>query len=273
MSRVITGFALFLSLLAASSAAAQPRCQAAEAMHDATALYECGTEAIRERRYAEAEAYLQRSLEREASVRTAFNLAIALRNLGRARRALGLLRDLDAGRFGEVPDERRESLARQIETSLDSLATVVVVLPAGLARASIEVDAVERREVTDAEEAHFVVEPGEHAILASAEGACLERAVVSVSRGQRTTVQLASTPCPSRESPSGPLDVAPDARVPSAPSPSDDSVLIGVVIGVCVAIAAGGIALGVVLGSGVDAPTCTGGAPCIATLVEPLVRF
>ncbi len=37
----------------------------------------------------------------------------------------------------------------------------------------------------------------------------------------------------------------------------------------------GAMVLGVVLGSGTDQPSCTGGRPCIETLVatEPLLRF
>lgn len=268
--RALLGVAIVVAVLAHGAALeAQPACGPAESLADAEQLYACGTRALTDERYAEAEAYLARSLERQASVRTAFNLAIALRNLGRARRALTLLRDLEAGRYGEVPAARRDSLARQIETNLASLATVVVSLPAGVASARVELDGVESQELAGADEARFVVEPGEHAILASAAGACMERAGLSVSRGEARSVRLVAMPCPSEEpAPTG----ATAATTAGADRGSDDGLALGLGIGIAVAVVAGAIVLGVVLGSGTDAPSCTGDRPCIETLVAPL-RF
>jgi len=267
--RIASLFLVTLSVLTlAGPVHAQLRCGPAESMLEASQLYECGTRAITEERYAEAEAYLSRSLEREASVRTAFNLAIALRNQGRARRALTLLRELEQGRYGEVPAERRDSLARQIETNLASLATVVVTLPAGVATARVELDGVESQELAGAGEARFVVEPGDHAIFASTQGSCMERSLFSVSRGQTRAIRLVSTACASE------LPVASaSAEATPVDGGSDDGIVIGVGIGIGVAIVAGAIVLGVVLGSGTDPAMCTGGRPCIETLVEPLVRF
>jgi hypothetical protein len=266
---------LFCLAPLASAHAQRTRCGPPEAMDDAAQLYECGTRALTAEDHAQAERYLACSLEREASVRTAFNLAIALRNLGQARRALSLLQDLERGRYGEVPSERRESLARQIETNLASLATVVVALPPELASARVELDGVEHQDLRDgSREARFFVEPGEHAVLASADGVCMERQVLSVSRGQTRMVALVARACP---------ETAPPAADPRAPSGerdasgSDDGVWIGLGVGLGAAVVAGVIVLGVVLGSGANPPTCEGGV-CIETLLDAsptsvVVRF
>jgi hypothetical protein len=97
--------------------------------------------------------------------------------------------------------------------------------------------------------------------------------VLSVSRGDRREVVLRVTPCaPVGE---GVPPTASRAAGEADRGGGDDAVLLGVGIGIGVAVVAGAIALGIVLGSGTDAPSCTGGRACIETLVatEPLLRF
>jgi hypothetical protein len=238
-------------------------------MTDARALYECGTRAITAEDHASAERYLAASLAIEPSVRTAFNLAIALRNVGQGRRALVLLREIEAGRYGEVPADRRESLARQIETNLASLATIVVALPAGAAPATVEIDGVEAQRIeADDAEARFVVEPGTHAVLATGEDACFARATLSVSRGDTQRVVVATQPCPTISRSPEPVagTIVPDRGEP-ARGGSDDAVWIGVGTGAAVLVVAGAVVLGVVLGSGTEPPRCAGGV-CIETLLD-----
>lgn len=228
----------------------------------------CGEELARRGDYEAAVAPMMRCLELAPRMSTAFNLAIVLRNAGQARRALSLLREIEAGRYGEVPAARREALAAQTEATLASLATIVVTMPAATGAGVVEIDGLEAETLEVGASVTFHVDPGEHAITARGD-VCADRAVVSVSRGARREVALALGPC------SGAASAEAVRPSPDMAAPGDDGVLIGVAVGVGIALVAGAIVLGVVLGSGTDQPSCTGGRPCIETLVatEPLLRF
>lgn len=244
----------------------------ARAQEEARAI-DCGEELARRGDYEAAVEPMTRCFELAPRMSLAFNLAIVLRNAGQARRALALLDELARGAYGEVPEARREALAAQREATLASVATLVVSLPAPGASAEISVDGIETHAVGATEtSATFHVDPGEHAITAQGE-VCAAREVLSVSRGDRREVVLRVTPC----APVGedvPL-AASRAAGETDRGGGDDAVLLGVGIGIGVAVVAGAVALGIVLGSGTDAPSCTGGRACIETLVatEPLLRF
>lgn len=247
-------------------------CLASGARAQEARAVDCGEELARRGDYEAAVAPMTHCFELAPRMSTAFNLAIVLRNAGQARRALALLDEIAEGRYGEVPPARREALAAQREATLASVATIDVSLSDTSASAEVSVDGLESHGVgPTAVTATFHVDPGEHAITASG-AACAEREVLSVSRGDRREVVLSVRPC-------GESGASDTARASSTSGPSDgssdDGPLIGVAIGVGVAVVVGAIVLGVVLGSGTDQPSCTGGRPCIETLVatEPLLRF
>lgn len=228
----------------------------ARAQEPESAPSDCGTELARTGQYEAAVAPMTRCLSLQPTMARAFNLAIVLRNAGQARRALGLLDQIERGTYGELPESRREALVAQRATTLASVATVVVTLPPMEDQGEISMDGLDTRPAMAGATVTFYVDPGEHVIvLTYGSGYEPWRNVLSVSRGEH-------------------LDVRAQPNASPVHSDDDEGWLIGLGIGGGLALVAGAIILGVVLSSGPEQPTCRDRV-CIETLVvsEPLLRF
>jgi hypothetical protein len=120
-----------VAVLAARGVAAQPRTDG-PAADDAKQLFEQGKAAMRGGRFAEASDRFQRSLERSPNPSAAFNLAVALRGMGRPKEAHELLVRLASGGFGKLPDDRlREvkALTQDVGRDVATLRIVVTGAP------------------------------------------------------------------------------------------------------------------------------------------------
>jgi hypothetical protein len=94
---------------------------------EARALFERGKQAMSAGRFAEAREQFQRSLELVPKASAAFNLAVALRGMGRPKQSHELLERMLRGEFGELPADRREEVALLAAEARRDIATLTVV--------------------------------------------------------------------------------------------------------------------------------------------------
>ncbi|MCK6535291.1 MAG: tetratricopeptide repeat protein [Polyangiaceae bacterium] len=122
---------VLVAALVVRGVGAEPRPDRAAA-EDAKQLFEQGKVAMRGGRFAEARDRFQRSLERSPNPSAAFNLAVALRGMGRPKEAHELLLRLAAGGFGKLPDDRLrevQALAQDVGRDVATLRIVVTGAP------------------------------------------------------------------------------------------------------------------------------------------------
>jgi hypothetical protein len=125
-------------LLAASVQAAEPSRQQQE---EARQLFEQGKEAISAGRFAEAREMFQRSNELVPKASAAFNLAVALRGMGRPKESREVLVRLLRGDFGKLPDDRRQQVQKLADEARRDVSTLTVVAR-GAAQIELRVDGV-----------------------------------------------------------------------------------------------------------------------------------
>lgn len=215
---------------------------------NARALFTAGVEALQADEPERARAHFEESLRLHAHPATAFNLAVALHELGRLRDAEQYLGALRAGRYGELDDEA-STAARALLTEVRSgLATLDVQVRGVVDEARVEVDGEERGRVT-ADGAPLLIEtdPGEHELRAVSEAGSSPPRTVRVEPGGGASVVLEIEAIPLPEAAPGlPLaEPEPDA------APGDDTVLhviLAVVIGALVV--GGAVTAGVLLSQG-----------------------
>ena len=207
---------------------------------NARALFTAGVEALQADEPERARAHFEESLRLHAHPATAFNLAVALHELGRLREAEQYLGALRAGRYGEL-DEEASTAARALLTEVRS----------GLATLDVQVRGVvdEARGRVTADGAPLLIEtdPGEHELRAVSEAGSSPPRTVRVEPGGGASVVLEIEAIPLPEAaPELPLaEPEPDA------APGDDTVLhviLAVVIGALVV--GGAVTAGVLLSQG-----------------------
>jgi hypothetical protein len=156
--------AIALLLIAAELHAQSP---SARDRAEARALFERGKEAMNEGRFAEARELFERSLERAPRASVAFNLAASLRGMGRPKASHDLLRRMLAGKFGELPPEKRaqvEELARETRRDIAKL----TVVARGATDIELSVDGVRVTKLKPGQPFTLEVDPGERVIGLSA---------------------------------------------------------------------------------------------------------
>jgi hypothetical protein len=145
---------------------------------DAQQMFERGKDAMGVGRFADARECFQRSLELAPKASAAFNLAVALRGMGKPREADDVLQDLLAGRYGPLPEDRRAQVEQLATEARRDIATLVVEAR-GAPDVEVRVDGVREGEVGEGRSLTLRVNPGERVVtLAAKLRETLERTVV-----------------------------------------------------------------------------------------------
>lgn len=184
MIRALCTALVSLALALPSGSAAQE----AHAEDGARALFERGVEELAQGRDDEAIASFRASLSLHPVPATAFNLAIALSDAGRAAEAVEVLRALLAGEHGEVEPERLDQVRAQLTATRGELAMLTVRV-SGAASAQLLVDGVEQP-LDASGVAHVVRAPGEVLLTARREDGARAEQRVTLSAAEDREVAL-----------------------------------------------------------------------------------
>jgi hypothetical protein len=118
-------------------------------------------------RFSDAEQLFRRSVNLVPKASAAFNLAVALRGMGRPKEAHDTLTDLLSGKYGELPGDMRhavEDLAREAARDVASLSVTL----RGAPNAELRVDGVKVGTLDEAKPLSVPVNPGERVVTLSA---------------------------------------------------------------------------------------------------------
>jgi hypothetical protein len=160
-----SGRVLVASLLLALSAhAAEPT---EEQQEQARKLFEQGKEAISTGRFAEASEMFQRSNDLVPKASAAFNLAVALRGMGRPKESRDVLVRLLRGDFGKLPEDRRQQAEQLADEARRDVCTLSVVAR-GAARIELRVDGARIGDLRESEALRIEVNPGERVVTFTA---------------------------------------------------------------------------------------------------------
>ena len=177
---------------------------------DARALFERAVKSLREGQFAEARDFLNQSLVLEERPGTAFNLGVAYRGTGEGLRAIQVLRDLLAERYGKLEAaQRREvsALIREIEREVSN----VEITAQGADKIQIRIDGRHVGDLASGETRVFRADGGERLISAVAVDHITVEKRVRLPRGKRSKVSF--TLIPTREARVGRIVlIAPDAQ-------------------------------------------------------------
>src|SRR5688572_352578 len=157
MTRRVVRLLLALCLTSLPAGAAEPSEQDRES---ARALFEQGKSEMSVGRFAEAREHLQKSLELVARPSVAFNLAVALRGMGRPKESSLLLRRMLAGDFGTLPSDRRAEVV-QLEQEVRRDIARVVVSASGAPSIEVRIDGVLVATLTSSHPSALETNPGE----------------------------------------------------------------------------------------------------------------
>jgi len=162
---MISGRMLVASLLFALGAqAAEPT---EEQQEQARRLFEQGKEAIGAGRFAEAREMFQRSNELVPKASAAFNLAVALRGMGRPKESRDVLMRLLHGDFGKLPEDRRQQVEQLAEEARRDVSTLTVVAR-GAARIELRVDGARVADLVPNRALKLELNPGERVVTFTA---------------------------------------------------------------------------------------------------------
>lgn len=153
---------LALVCLVATSALAAPNPEL-----EARTLFDRGKQSMSAGRFAEASDLFQRSLALVPKPSAAFNLAVALRGMGRPKESAQVFGQLLAGKYGTLPVERRaeiQSLIREVEADVATLE----ISASGASRIDVRVDGVKLATITTRKSIAIRVNPGERVVTLSA---------------------------------------------------------------------------------------------------------
>lgn len=220
----------------------------ARAQEDARALFERGTAAIHEGRFADARPDLERSLALDARPATAFNLVIALRGMGRLIDAGTACEALLAGEHGPLEDAQRVEAASICDDARRGVAHLRVRI-GGTRPIEVRVDGVTLGDHAPGDEIDRSIDPGAHVVTAVAPGAEPVDRAVELARGASTELELAAPASARREEEGGPD------------------------IGLAVGLSLGGAALAAAIVVAVVLATASGPAPGDFPVTATLVRF
>jgi hypothetical protein len=135
--------------------------------HDARTLFDRGKQAMNAGRFAEARDLFQRSVNLVPKPSAAFNLAVALRGMGRPKESAEVFGQLLAGKYGALPADRRaeiESLAREVEADIATLQ----LSARGADRIDVRVDGLRVASLTPNQPLRIRVNPGERVVTLTA---------------------------------------------------------------------------------------------------------
>ena len=208
----------------------------------ARALFERGVAEVAEGRQDEAIASFRASLSLHPVPATAFNLAIALSDEGRAAEAVEVLRALLAGEHGEVDPERLDQVRAQLASTRGELA-VLTVRVSGATPAQLLVDGVEQP-LDASGVAHVVRAPGEVVLRALHEsGALVEQRVTLRAAEDREVALVVHRPELSVDASPDPSALDAPLAQQSSPLEQEPALWVGVGIGVLALAAATVIAV------------------------------
>ena len=177
---------------------------------DARVLFERAVKSLREGQFAEARDLLNQSLVLEERPATAFNLGVAYRGTGESMRAIDVLRDLVAERYGKLePAQRHEvsALIRAIETEVAN----VEISAQGADKIQIRIDGRHVGDLASGESRTFRADGGERLVSASATDHITVEKRLRLPRGKR--VRVAFTLRPTQEARVGRIVlIAPNPR-------------------------------------------------------------
>jgi hypothetical protein len=164
MTRRALPLLLALCLAALPVRAAEPHAQDRET---ARALFEQGKSEMAVGRFAEAREHLQKSLDLVARPSVAFNLAVALRGMGRPKESALLLRRMLAGDFGALPADRQAEVL-QLEQEVRRDIARVVISASGAPSIQVRIDGVLVATLTSGQPRSLETNPGERVVTLSA---------------------------------------------------------------------------------------------------------
>lgn len=228
MTRVVT---LWATLLLASPVSAQTPTDELEAR----ALFEAGQQAVERAQFDDAQRLFERSLELHPTPAAAFNAAVAAEEAGALPTAIGHLDRLLAGDYGALPPARRDAVGALRDSMVERVGTLVVRADAP------EVQVRIGEETLDVHgEATVHLAAGTHRFVVEVPGRAPRPRQITLSAGERRTVDLMLEARVDTEIAAGPSDVlSPDtSRGP------DLGLILGVAVGAALAIGAG-IAIGI----------------------------
>jgi hypothetical protein len=181
----------------------------AQNAQQARALFEQGLSAADAQRWEQAADLFRQSRAIVDRPSTAYNLAVALEHLGRAREALESLADYFRMSNAE---ESRYARATALRAELDArVARVVLTVTPDTAR--VEVDGA-LREGTGAQR-ELVLDEGDHVFTISAEGLAPQTVRLSLARGTRTAREVALVAATGEPEPEPEPEPPPIAPAPS----------------------------------------------------------
>jgi hypothetical protein len=160
---------------------------------DPRALFEDGSLAVREGRFAEGRELLERSLAIAPRPATAFNLVVALRGMGALVSAASTCDRLLGGAWGAIDDAHRAEADTQCAEIAASVAHLEVALT-GDAPGEIRLDGIALGTLPPGESLERAIDPGAHALTLLSPGrATLDRSL-DVARGAHVSLSLAVPP-------------------------------------------------------------------------------
>ncbi len=256
---VIASSLLASSWVASVARAQQERSVTESAGDDPRALFERGTRAVEERRFADAQPDLERSLAIAPRAATAFNLVVALEGLEHLVHAGEVCARLLDGGFGELSAPQRvEADARC--AGLRSRLAHLVVRATGDVPLEIRIDGRAVGSVAPGARLEAELDPGWHHVSASSTGRPTVERSVSLAEGDRTEL-----PIEAGANDDAGEDASSRVIAPGPAAGSDVGLIVGLVLG-GVALVGGAVVLGVVLGTASPSPS-PGDFPVISTLV------
>lgn len=170
-------------VLAGATGIAQPT-------HTAEAAYERGLTALRERRYGDAILHFEDSHRIAPVSGVLFNLALAYRGAGRNLAAVETFSRYLREEGASVAQDRRAAVERAIGELRVGLGTIECQVTPALSNLTFTVDGRPASCGPDP----VMVDPGEHALEASAPGYSHERNIVRLEAGARETFRASLTP-------------------------------------------------------------------------------
>jgi hypothetical protein len=148
-------------------------------------LFDRATRALNEGRCAEARELFGQVHDVSPRPSTAFNLAVAMICTGEFRAAVALLDELLEGGFGELSDEVRALVVERRELAAQGLAHLSIEVSPRDARVRIDGESIARDMWPD-----VPLDPGRHAIDATAEGHTLQSRWIDLASRDRESVRF-----------------------------------------------------------------------------------
>lgn len=170
-----------------------PATPSTEDVVQARARFGMGTLAMDEGRFELAIEHFEASLQLAARPATAFDLAIALRGAGHPTRAVVLLDALLAGTYGVLRGAQLAEVRALRDAAFADVAHVRIRI-AVADEVELRMDGLRIEEITPGAWSEHTLDPGRHAITASARGRVTTERVVLLERGAHAELDLELAP-------------------------------------------------------------------------------